>query len=138
MYLTIEGNASLQRPSKIDINSKFNMILADIDAVEFNIYNELENIERKLNKHLCNIWHILWNIMETKNDEFFTIRNLKNEEINIFNRNGEIILSECLVVDDVASMKISDDRCYNGLPVQVSLNNASIFAFLDNNGIIRK
>ena len=119
--------------SNLEYQNSFHLLLSDLDLKNYKTFQLITNLVKNIQ---CNMRNFIMQNFKSKISNFI-ITTDNNNEIILYNKNGEIKLAQCIQVDETVINTIIINF-YKDIPIKCVNNNKTILAFLTDQGLIKK
>jgi len=120
-------------PTHGEIKEITNLLLADEDYVRIEAIEARNKIVIQQCTNLKNTLRLL----EKMEDRFLITEDYNKNEIIFYANHGNVYRPRCATIKSVEVLN-NTNTCYNDLPVSFRYNNATLYGFLNTDGIIRR
>ena len=120
---------------EVDLDIDRYLVLAEMDAREFNLYKLLNKFRIQGDAQVCNSLSNALKLFAESQNEYFRFKYGIKKELIIYNSNGILLLPTCIDVESVTIRNTSD--CFRDIPVELYQANKTLRSFLTNDGVLK-
>ena len=136
LYGTINSlisNSTMKVKSELDNKALAELILADADFSKL-----VDSWEIKHMQYIeCKLFKLIVSNFMLNDKKYLLTTDKFNKELILYTEGGMLFLPDCIIVDEII-IRNNSEKCFDGIPVNINLNNKTYQVFYKREGFLEK